>query len=605
MARQEAPPPRGPDPFVEEFREYQRLRGDPRWAGLRLPFPRAGRGLATAAGGGVGNGGGSGQRRTYADIAAARATENRYAGAGGCRGGTNTSRASPSGGCLRDGRPVPWRREPASRAGLKQAAAMPGQRDLSGWRRGPGAAQGGPGPGQPQGGPGAAHNPPAADDGGDHTAGDDDGLEEGPPPVKEEFPVPRRARQAQVQAEASRQRRAEKLQEEAIKREMADSKVLDPAIFEAEVQFKAVGLSKTPGFEHFDQAALEELARAAMARQGVTPRPEVGPEAFIKQEMQAQKDQLALLKSIRRQLTQLGKWQVYAQQARCQIDEWTGELSSAEDRVKSIERHVKEAAEGLPLEIVKTELGCNPTQSEAVWRAVHRRDRVAAAEWEEAATPQGGGSESGEPGGFQDFLGEVVHGGMVPEDRAKRKARAETEPAASRVEPAVQSHRARRSATPTRRMRPEAVQALAAVHAAEQRQDGRSSEQQLEDHLRAAALARGQGVTSPVPLALNNAYGPLQRPSDDESGDESMVTTDADAGHGSDRSRGSRGTRRSGLARRAKAMQRRTVQASASGVAALAAAGAAATSGGPGTILGYPRTPTAARRACPSMPREG
>ena len=112
------------------------------------------------------------------------------------------------------------------------------------------------------------------------------------------------------------------------------------------------------------------------------------------------------------------------------------------------------------------------------------------------------------------FLGEVVHGGMVPEDRAKRKARAETEPAASRVEPAVQSHKTRRSATPTRRMRPEAVQALAAVHAAEQRQDERSSEQQLEDHLRAAALARGQGVTSPIPLALSNAYVPLQRPSE-------------------------------------------------------------------------------------------
>ena len=366
---------------------------------------------------------------------------------------------------------------------------------------------------------------------GDH---DDDGDPDGgPTTVKEEFQVPRKARQAQVQAEAHKQQKAAKVQQEAIKRQEADSMVLDLPIFEAEVQRKAVGLGSTPGFETMDPAVLEEFAREAMARQGYTAREEVGPEARIKQELQAQRDQLRILDSVRRQLKQLGKWQVYAGQARQQIAEWNAELAAIEDRVKSVERHIKESSEGLPLEVVKTELACNPTQSEAVWRAFHRRERVSAAEWEAAATPQGGGSESGEPGGFQDFLGEEVPGGMVPEDRAKRKAHPGAEPVATREEPTEQSQKARRSATPARSMRPEAVQALAAVHAAEQRAAARSSDQQLEDQLRAAALARGHGVASPNPLALNNAYGPLQRPSDDESGEsESMATTDADAGRG-------------------------------------------------------------------------
>ena len=218
---------------------------------------------------------------------------------------------------------------------------MPGQRDLAGWRRGPGVAQGGPGPGGPQGGPGVAHGPSPAAGGGDHEDGDDGDLDEGPPAVKEEFQVPRRARQAQVQAEAYKQQKAAKVQQEAIKRQEADSMVLDLPIFEAEVQRKAVGLGSTPGFETMDPAVLEEFAREAMARQGYTAREEVGPEARIKQELQAQRDQLRILDSVRRQLKQLGKWQVYAGQARQQIAEWNAELAAIEDRVKSVERHSK------------------------------------------------------------------------------------------------------------------------------------------------------------------------------------------------------------------------------------------------------------------------
>ena len=176
---------------------------------------------------------------------------------------------------------------------------------------------------------------------------------------------------------------------------------------------------------------------------------------------------------------------------------------------------------------------------------------------------------------------------MVPEDRHKRKARPDTDDLPFQPAPAEHARKAGRSTTPVRCIRPEAIRALAAVRAEEQRAAA-SSDQQLDDHLRAAALARGNAVAPTIPLALTNAYGPLQRPAEEEDEvSESMATTDADDGRGSDRSRGSRGSRRSGLTRRAKAMQRRTAaQAGATGNVVLARTGATATGSAPGTMLG-------------------
>ena len=457
--------------------------------------------------------------------------------------------------------------------------------------------QGGKGPGSVgrSGEPGVPHGPAPEGYVGEHDG--DDEHAEGPAGDREEFPVPRRARQAQEQAEIHRQERAAKAQREAAEQQEVNKKVLDSAFFEAEVQYIAVGLGSTPGLERFGPATLEKMARMAMADEGFTARQEEGPEARIKKELQAQKDQLGLLKSVRRQLEQLGKWQVYAVQARKQLEAWTAELSATENRIKSVERRIKELAEDLPMDVVETELKCNPTQSEAIWRAHHRRERCEAqtghqgprqvppTEWAAAATPQGGGSEAGEPAGFHDFLGEAVGGHMVPEDRAKRKGRPGTEDLP--YQPATAARKAGRSTTPVRCIRPEALQALAAVRAEEQRAAA-TADQRMEAQLQAAALARGSAASSSPPLALSNAYGPLQRPATEDEASESMATTDADDGRGSDRSRGSRGTSRSALrSRRAKAMQRRAAgQAGATGNMVLERAGASTTGQVAGTILG-------------------
>ena len=106
--------------------------------------------------------------------------------------------------------------------------------------------------------PGVPHGPPPEGHTGNH--GGDEDHAGGPAVDREEFPEPRRARQAQVQAEIHRQERAAKVQREAAEQQEINSKVLDPAIFEAEVQYIAVGLGSTPGLGHFDQAALEKIA---------------------------------------------------------------------------------------------------------------------------------------------------------------------------------------------------------------------------------------------------------------------------------------------------------------------------------------------------------